>query len=174
METAATGNSRISIREMREEDLEQVIRIEHEIFLFPWSIINFSDSIRAGYHCRVLIQPGAGSGTEPGAKPDTEISGADVVAGYGILMVGPGEAHVLTLGVGFVWQNQGLGGKMLHHLIELSREHQADYVLLDVRESNTGAANLYRRLGFQQIAVRKGYYPAMCGREDALVMRLEL
>lgn len=63
---------------------------------------------------------------------------------------------------------------MLRYLIELSRKHQAEFVLLDVRESNTGAINLYQRLGFQQIAVRKGYYPAMCGREDALVMKLEL
>lgn len=159
-----TTDSRVvptEIREMREEDLEQVIHIEHGIFLFPWSIINFSDSIRAGYHCRVLVQPGV----EPGT---------DIVTGYGILMIGPGEAHVLTLGVGFAWQNQGLGEKMLRHLIEISRAHQAEFVLLDVRESNIGAANLYRRLGFQQVAVRKGYYPAMCEREDALVMRLEL
>jgi len=151
----------VEIREMREEDLEQVICIEHEIFLFPWSIVNFSDSIKSGYHCRVLVQPGVGLNT-------------DVIMGYGILMTGPGEAHVLTLGIGFTWQNLGLGGKMLHHLIELSRKHQAEFVLLDVRESNTGAANLYRRLGFKQIAVRKGYYPAMCEREDALVMKLEL
>jgi len=156
---AMTGTSPLQaeIREMRPDDLEQVIQIEHEIFLFPWSIVNFSDSIRAGYHCRVLVQP------------DT-----DLVMGYGILMIGPGEAHVLTLGVGAAWQNRGLGEKMLRYLIELSREHQAEFVLLDVRESNTGAINLYQRLGFQQVAVRKGYYPAMCGREDALVMRLEL
>lgn len=152
----------VEFREMREEDLEQVICIEHEIFLFPWSIINFSDSIKSGYHCRVLVQP-------EGAGPNT-----DVVMGYGILMTGPGEAHVLTLGIGFTWQNLGLGGKMLQHLIELSRKYQAEFVLLDVRESNTGAANLYRRLGFKQIAIRKGYYPAMCEREDALVMKLEL
>jgi len=159
-ETAAAINSPsfpVEIREMREEDLEQVICIEHEIFLFPWSIGNFSDSIKSGYHCRVLVQPGT-----------------DVVMGYGILMIGPDEAHVLTLGIGFSWQNQGLGRKMLLHLIELSGKYQAKFVLLDVRESNTGAANLYRRLGFQQIAVRKGYYPAMCEREDALVMKLEL
>lgn len=159
-ETAAAINSPsfpVEIREMREEDLEQVICIEHEIFLFPWSIGNFSDSIKSGYHCRVLVQPGT-----------------DVVMGYGILMIGPDEAHVLTLGIGFSWQNQGLGRKMLLHLIELSRKYQAKFVLLDVRESNIGAANLYRRLGFQQIAVRKGYYPAMCEREDALVMKLEL
>lgn len=145
------------IREMRPDDLEQVICIEHEIFLFPWSIINFSDSIKAGYHCRVLVQPNS-----------------DLVMGYGILMIGPGEAHVLTLGIGIAWQSQGLGGKMLRHLIELSRKNQAEFVLLDVRESNTGAINLYQRLGFRKIAVRKGYYPAMCGREDALVMKLEL
>lgn len=149
------------IRGMREEDLKQVIEIEHEIFLFPWSIANFRDSIKAGYHCRVLVQPEIGPN-------------ADVVMGYSVLMIGPGEAHVLSLGVGFAWQNRGLGGKMLRHLIELSKGHQAAFMLLDVRESNTGAANLYRRTGFQQIAVRKGYYPAMCGRENALVMRLEL
>jgi len=162
-----TGSPSIqaNIREMRFEDLEQVICIEHEIFLFPWSLINFSDSIKAGYHCRVLVQPRSETDTQPDA---------DVVMGYGILMTGPGEAHVLTVGVGYAWQGQGLGEKMLRHLIALSREHQAESVLLDVRESNIGAASLYRRLGFQQIAVRKGYYPAMCGREDALVMKLEL
>ncbi len=157
MATTGTSFFQAEIREMHPDDLEQVIRIEHEIFLFPWSIVNFSDSIRAGYHCRVLVQPNS-----------------DLVMGYGILMTGPGEAHVLTLGVGAAWQSQGLGRKMLRHLIELSRKHQAEFVLLDVRESNTGAINLYQRLGFQQIAVRKGYYPAMCGREDALVMKLEL
>lgn len=154
---SGTRSFQAEIREMRESDLEQVIRIEHEIFLFPWSIGNFSDSIRAGHHCRVLVQ-----------------QGTDLVMGYGILMIGAGEAHVLTLGVGFAWQNQGAGGEMLHYLIELSRKHQAEFVLLDVRESNTGAANLYRRSGFRQIAVRKGYYPAMCGSEDALIMRLDL
>lgn len=157
MATTGTSFFQAEIREMHPEDLEQVIRIEHEIFLFPWSIVNFSDSIKAGYHCRVLVQPNS-----------------DLVMGYGILMTGPGEAHVLTLGVGAAWQSQGLGGKMLRYLIELSRKHQAEFVLLDVRESNTGAINLYQRLGFQQIAIRKGYYPAMCGREDALVMKLEL
>lgn len=157
MATTGTPVFQAEIREMYPDDLEQVIRIEYEIFLFPWSIVNFSDSIKAGYHCRVLVQPNS-----------------DLVMGYGILMTGPGEAHVLTLGVGAAWQSQGLGRKMLRYLIELSRKHQAEFVLLDVRESNTGAINLYQRLGFQQIAVRKGYYPAMCGREDALVMKLEL
>ncbi|SDH48752.1 ribosomal protein S18-alanine N-acetyltransferase [Nitrosomonas sp. Nm132] len=143
------------IREMRLEDVSRVILIEREIFLFPWTEMNFADSVKAGYHCRVLEQN-------------------DVLIGYGIMMMGPDEAHILTIGISAQWQHQGWGGKLLQYFIDLAKQQEAVSVLLDVRESNIGAANLYRRLGFKQIAVRKGYYPAMCGREDALVMRLEL
>jgi ribosomal-protein-alanine N-acetyltransferase len=143
------------IREMRLDDVSRVILIEREIFLFPWTEMNFADSVKAGYHCRVLEQN-------------------DALIGYGIMMMGPGEAHILTIGISAQWQHQGWGGKLLQYFIDLAKQQEAASVLLDVRESNIGAANLYRRLGFKQIAVRKGYYPAMCGREDALVMRLEL
>ncbi len=143
------------IREMRLDDVSRVILIEREIFLFPWTEMNFADSVKAGYHCRVLEQN-------------------DTLIGYGIMMMGPGEAHILTIGISAQWQHQGWGGKLLQYFIDLAKQQEAVSVLLDVRESNIGAANLYRRLGFKQIAVRKGYYPAMCGREDALVMRLEL
>ena len=143
------------IREMCLEDVSRIILIEREIFLFPWSEMNFADSIRAGYCCRVLEQN-------------------DSLIGYGIMMMSPDEAHVLTIGISAEWQHQGWGGKLLNYFIGLAKQLKAQSVLLDVRESNIGAANLYRRLGFEQIAIRKGYYPAMCGREDALVMRLNL
>jgi len=143
------------IREMRESDLRKVILIEREIFLFPWSLENFADSLRSGYLCRVMEDN-------------------NTVIGYSIMMVGPDEAHILTLGIGADWQKKGLGAKLLNYLFDLAREKNAISMLLDVRESNHGAAKLYKQLGFQQIATRKGYYPAMCGREDALVMRLML
>ncbi|MCC6922145.1 MAG: ribosomal protein S18-alanine N-acetyltransferase [Nitrosomonas sp.] len=143
------------IRPMCESDLDQVIRIERQIFLFPWSLANFSDSLKAGYLCRVMEEN-------------------LTILGYSILMIGPDESHILTLGINPDWQRRGLGEKMLHYLIDLSAEHGAKSVLLDVRESNQGAARLYRQLGFEQIGKRKGYYPAMCGREDALVMQLRL
>ncbi len=143
------------IRAMRESDLSQIILIEREIFLFPWSLVNFADSIRAGYLCRVMEEQNA-------------------ILGYSIMMMGPDEAHILTLGIGAQWQKKGLGEKLLKYLIQLASEKHAKSMLLDVRESNHGAARLYKQLGFQQIATRKGYYPAMCGREDALVMRLAL
>lgn len=143
------------IREMTLEDVHRIILIEREIFLFPWTEMNFADSVRTGYHCRVI-----------------ELN--DLLIGYGIMMIGPDEAHILTIGISAHWQHQGWGRRLLQYFIDLARQQQAIAILLDVRESNTVAANLYRRLGFKQIAIRKGYYPAMCGREDALVMRLEL
>lgn len=143
------------IREMSLIDVDRVILIEREIFLFPWTPINFTDSIKAGYQCRVMEY-------------------GDAVVGYGILMLGPDDAHLLTIGIAAQWHHQGLGTQLLQYFIDLARSKQLTSFLLDVRESNTGAIYLYQRMGFKQIAVRKGYYPAMCGREDALVMRLEI
>ncbi|MCB1983860.1 MAG: ribosomal protein S18-alanine N-acetyltransferase [Burkholderiales bacterium] len=151
----ATTQLNPSVREMRESDLTRIILIEREIFLFPWSPANFADSIQSGYLCRVMEDNNA-------------------ILGYSIMMIGPDEAHILTLGINPRWQNKGLGRKLLNYLFELARENNAKSMLLDVRESNHGAAKLYKQLGFEQIATRKGYYPAMCGREDALVMRLML
>lgn len=143
------------IREMLPSDLSRIILIEREIFLFPWSPGNFADSIQTGYLCQVLEQ-------------------TDTLFGYGVMMMAPDEAHILTLGIAAQWQNKGWGKKLLLHFIQQARIEKVKSVLLDVRESNHGAAQLYRQMGFQQIAIRKGYYPAMCGREDALVMQLML
>ena len=90
------------------------------------------------------------------------------------MMMSPEEAHILTLGIAANWQKKGLGKKMLQFFIQHAKEQNAKSIFLDVRESNQGAAQLYKQMGFQHIATRKGYYPAMCGREDALVMRLML
>lgn len=150
-----TWQQAIEIRKMHPSDLDQIILIEREIFLFPWSPGNFADSIKTGYVCQVLQQ-------------------ADTLMGYGIMMMSPEEAHILTLGIAANWQKKGLGKKLLQHFIQHAREQNAKSIFLDVRESNHNAAQLYKKMGFQQIATRKGYYPAMCGREDALVMQLML
>ncbi len=143
------------IREMSLVDVDRVILIEREIFLFPWTPTNFADSIKAGYQCRVMEH-------------------YDAVVGYGILMLGPDEGHLLTIGIAAKWHQRGLGTQLLQYFIDLARSKRLTSFLLDVRESNKSAIYLYQRMGFKQIGVRKGYYPAMCGREDALVMRLEL
>ncbi len=145
----------VEFRKMHASDLDRVILIEREIFLFPWSPGNFFDSIKAEYLCQVLEQ-------------------ADTIFGYGIMMMSPEEAHVLTLGIAADWQKKGWGRKLLQHFIRLAKAEHAKSMFLDVRESNHGAAQLYKQMGFRHIATRKGYYPAMCGREDALVMQLML
>ena len=145
----------VTIRKMLPSDLDYVIRIEREIFLFPWSLGNFADSIKAGYLCQVLEQHGT-------------------IIGYGIMMASPQEAHILTLGITINYQNKGFGTMLLQHFIQSAQKENLKSIILDVRASNQDAARLYRQIGFHQIATRKGYYPAMCGREDALVMQLIL
>lgn len=143
------------IRQMLVIDLDEVIVIEKEVFLFPWTRGNFGDSISSGYHCYVL-----------------ELGGH--IFGYGVMTIGLDEAHLLTLSVTAGWQQEGWGEKLLQHFICLAKEHHVRSVLLEVRKSNLGAARLYERIGFTRIATRSGYYPAMGGREDAIVMELTL
>jgi ribosomal-protein-alanine N-acetyltransferase len=143
------------IRQMLVTDLDEVIVIEKEVFLFPWTRGNFGDSISSGYHCYVL-----------------ELGGH--IFGYGVMTIGLDEAHLLTLSVTAGWQQEGWGEKLLQHFLCLAKEHHARSVFLEVRKSNLGAARLYERIGFTRIATRSGYYPAMGGHEDAIVMELTL
>jgi ribosomal-protein-alanine N-acetyltransferase len=143
------------IRQMLVTDLDEVMVIEKEVFLFPWTRGNFGDSISSGYHCYVL-----------------ELGGH--IFGYGVMTIGLDEAHLLTLSVTAGWQQEGWGEKLLQHFLCLAKEHHARSVFLEVRKSNLGAARLYERIGFTRIATRSGYYPAMGGREDAIVMELTL
>lgn len=143
------------IRRMLMTDLDAVVAIEREVFLFPWTRGNFSDSIDSGYHCLVLEQNGH-------------------LFGYGVMIIGPEEAHLLTLSVAAGSQRKGWGEKLLQYFICIARDQRARSMFLDVRESNRAAARLYERIGFRQIGKRRDYYPAMGGREDSIVMELIL
>lgn len=143
------------IRRMTLSDLDAVVPIEREVFLFPWTRGNFSDSIDSGYHCLVLEQGGH-------------------LFGYGVMIIGAEEAHLLTLSIAAGSQQKGWGERLLRHFIHVAKEQHARSMFLDVRESNHAAARLYERIGFRRIAKRKDYYPAMGGREDSLVMELML
>jgi ribosomal-protein-alanine N-acetyltransferase len=146
----------VSIRPMCQEDLEAVVAIEYEIYPFPWTYGNFRDSLNAGYSCWVY-----------------ELNG--FVIGYSVMMVAVGEAHLLNLGIAPDWQGRGLGRCFLQQLINLARDdYHAEIMLLEVRPSNNAARRLYLSVGFSEIAVRKKYYPAEDGREDAVLMELQL
>jgi len=140
---------------MREPDLGEVMRIEEAIYSHPWTRGNFADSLVAGYECR------------------TWRTGSDLL-GYFVLMVAAGEAHLLNLSVAPAWQRKGHGSTLLREASAIARLRGARGIFLEVRPSNAGAQALYTRFGFRRIAVRRGYYPAHSGREDALVLTLAL
>lgn len=142
-------------RPMRPADLEQVVALEESLYTHPWTHGNFADSLHAGYSCWTLDRAG-------------------VVVGYGVLMLGPDEAHLLNLSIGAKMQRRGYGRMLLAHFMGVARESGARSIFLEVRPSNLVARDLYRRDGFREIGLRRGYYPARFGREDAIVMAREL
>jgi len=89
-------------------------------------------------------------------------------------MIAVEEAHLLNFAVSADWQNQGIGRAFLAHMVEVSRAAGCQIIYLEVRPSNVAARHLYRKAGFQQIAIRPEYYPALAGREDALFLGLSL
>jgi len=140
---------------MRSEDLDSVMAVEQAAYEHPWTHGIFQDCLTAGYCCWLSLE-------------------GEAIAGYGVMSVAVQEAHILNLCVHPQRQRQGLGRWMLGRLLTLAKEHQAETAFLEVRVSNRGALNLYRSLGFNEIGVRKNYYPAGRGREDALMLALEL
>jgi ribosomal-protein-alanine N-acetyltransferase len=140
---------------MLEQDLGEVLAIENAIYTHPWTRGNFADSLRAGYECRSYRLNGE-------------------LIGYFVLMVAVGEAHLLNLSVAAPHQRRGYGSALLDEATRLARSLGAANVFLEVRPSNRGAQELYYRYGFCKVAVRRGYYPAHSGREDALVLSLAL
>lgn len=140
---------------MRTQDLESISRIELSAYPHPWTLGIFRDCIAAGYECWVLERS------------------AELV-GYGVLSVAGGEAHVLNVCVAPTEQGHGHGRRILARLLDLARWHRAERVFLEVRPSNFHAVALYESIGFNEIGRRPNYYPAKRGREDALVMAMEL
>ena len=142
------------LRRMTSADLPGVIAIERKNYQFPWTEDIFRDCFKARYSCWVCEE-------------------LDKILGYSIVSIAVGEAHILNICVDPAEQNQGIGRKMLENLIEVARG-RAETIFLEVRPSNLGAIALYEKMGFNEIGIRKGYYPAEHGREDAIMLALEL
>ena len=153
--SAVANEYQPQLRAMRETDLDAVMDIEVRAYPYPWTHGIFRDCLRAGYGCWVL-----------------ELHGK--LLGYGILSVAANEAHVLNVCIEPRSQGRGHGRRLMKRLLDLARWHRAERVYLEVRPSNPKAIALYHDLGFNEIGRRPQYYPADKGREDALVMAIEL
>lgn len=144
-----------SLRPMRDTDLDAVMAIEQRAYPFPWTRGIFRDCLRADYPAWVLERD-------------------RVLIGYGVLSIAADEAHVLNVCAAPEVQGQGHGRRMLRALLQIARGRGARRVFLEVRPSNRTAIRLYHAEGFNEIGRRPRYYPAVDGREDAIVMAMEL
>jgi len=144
------------LREMTEADLDAVSCIENEVHAHPWTRRNFSDALRSKYECKVYA------------------SEAGEMLGYAVLMLAVDEAELLDIAIAMQHQRRGLGRKLLEEMIALARRADMRRMVLEVRTSNAAAIGLYRKAGFADIGLRRDYYPAANGREDAILMGREL
>lgn len=145
----------VSLRPMREDDLDTVLDIELRAYPFPWTRGIFRDCLQASYPAWVMQRN-------------------DTIIGYGMLSLAADEAHVLNVCTTPEEQGQGHGRRMLRALLQLARGRGVQRVFLEVRPSNAPAIALYHAEGFNEIGRRPRYYPAKSGREDALVLAKEL
>lgn len=144
-----------TVRDMEHDDLAMVSDIERRSYEFPWSHGVFRDCLLAGYQSIVLIRENR-------------------VAGYGILSVAAGEAHILNLCVEPEFRSRGYGERLLDEMLFRARAASVREISLEVRPSNEMALALYRKKGFYQVAKRPAYYQSHQGREDAAVLAKKL
>ncbi len=143
------------LQPMQLDDLPRVMKNERRSYTHPWTEGIFKDCLKSGYECWL-------------------ISCVNKVIGHGILSVAAGESHMLNVCIHPDCQGHGFGKIMVEHLLTRARIKKAKRVYLEVRPSNLVAYKLYENMGFNEIGVREDYYPAYVGREDALVLALEL
>jgi len=136
---------------MTDADLDAVAAAERRIYPFPWTRGNFADSLAAGHGAWL-------------AREDERMTG------YAIVMPVLDEVHLLNLSVLPELQRRGRGTALLIRLFDLARMQGARRMLLEVRSGNVSGRGFYRRHGFSEIGLRRDYYPALEGRENAIVM----
>ncbi len=149
--------------------LDSVVRVEQSVYTHPWTIGNFTDSLKSGYEAQMLV---AGTSPEPNSAE---------LLGYFVAMKGVDEVHLLNITVAPPHQRQSWARVMLDALAIWARGHRAQWLWLEVRVSNARAKAIYEHYGFREVGVRRNYYPEggnAAGqppkREDASVMSFAL
>lgn len=168
--TDPQGGRRVAFEPMTEVDLGDVCEVEKLAYAHPWSRRHFADSLASGYPAVMLLGE-----ARPGEVAYPPRADGRVLLGYLVAMPGVDEVHLLNITVAPSQQRQGWASFMLDALGLWSRGQGAQWLWLEVRAGNAPARALYTRYGFQQVGLRRGYYPAGgLQREDAVVMSLNL
>ena len=143
------------LRDMTRADLDAVLLIEQTVHEYPWTRGNFSDALVSHNVCQVYEAAGE-------------------IVGYVVLMRAVDEVQLLNISIAAAYQRRGLGATLLRAVAAEMRGLSIRRMLLEVRPSNAAARGLYDAFGFTQIGLRRGYYVARQGREDAMVMEYVL
>ena len=143
------------VRELLLRDLDGIVQIERAVNPFPWGEEVLRDTIVSSGHHLMSLREGR-------------------AVGFLLSNFVLDEAQLLLIGVSPDCQGIGAGGQLLKELINRSQEQGRKLIYLEVRSGNERAIHLYRSLGFIDIGVRRDYYPGLVGREDAIVMSLQL
>ena len=137
--------------------LDTLLPIEEQSYAHPWTRGNFQDAMHAGYACQLLVNQ------------------HHELLGYFVAMMVLDEVHLLNITVNPQFQQQGWARVLLDALNLWARGQNAQWVWLEVRQSNSRARNIYARQGFEEVGQRKNYYPTAEGpRENAILMSLKL
>lgn len=139
---------------MRRRHLRSVLRIEAQVYPRPWSLALFMSELGLRNTRSYIV-----------ARVD------GIVVGYAGLMLTGEDAHVTTIAVDPAWHRHKIGSRMLVNLAREAVGRGSRNLTLEVRVSNHGAQDLYRRFGFKPAGIRKNYYQET--NEDALVMWCE-
>lgn len=136
---------------MKVEDIDQVLEVEHAVFTAPWSKQAFYNELINNHFAYYIVA-----------------TNNQQIIGYGGLWVIIDEAHITNVAIHPAYQGRRLGYQLMMELIDVAKHYGADKMTLEVRVSNFKAQRLYKRLGFKEHGIRKGYYTD--NNEDALIM----
>lgn len=138
------------IRQMEKKDIEQVEKIEKEIFSIPWSAHSFEDAAMTKENIYLVC----------------ECNG--VIAGYCGLWTVLGEGNITNMAVDKEYRKKGIGEALMKEMEKRGRQKDVDIFFLEVRQSNAAARRLYDKMGYKEIGTRKRFYERPV--EDAIVM----
>lgn len=155
MSSVTQNHSQGQLALIHSDNYDAAFKLQTMCHAYPWSRAQFIDCLTSPYFAQQLLID-------------------DTVVGYYVGMGVAQECTLMDLGIHQDYRGQGLGKAVLKGFLLACNSQQAEQAWLEVRRSNTAAINLYRQFGFVDVEVRRAYYPAPEGREDAIVMKLEL
>jgi ribosomal-protein-alanine N-acetyltransferase len=147
-------NNKLEFRKMELDDIDIIVELERLCFTLPWSRQSFIGELTQNKYAYYLVGLWEGR-----------------VVAYGGIWIVANEGHITNVAVHPEFRGRGIGEELMRGLLSLALEQNAESVSLEVRPSNTVAKSLYKKLGFAEVGLRKGYY--FDNGEDAIIMRYD-